>query len=88
MVRYRTKPETAEENARLIQAMFQELRAKSPDGVRYLALRLSDGTFINARARRHRTADRLGPRPRSAEAVLGIVFVGLFINAAASRARR
>jgi hypothetical protein len=47
VVRYRTKPETAEENARLIQAMFQELRAKSPDDVRYLALRLSDGTFIH-----------------------------------------
>jgi hypothetical protein len=47
LVRYRTKPETAEENARLIQAMFQELRAKSLDDVRYLALRLSDGTFIH-----------------------------------------
>jgi len=47
VVRYRTKPETADENARLIQAVFQELRAKSPDDVRYLALRLSDGTFIH-----------------------------------------
>ena len=47
VVRYRTKPETAEENARLIQAVFQELRTKSRDDVRYLALRLSDGTFIH-----------------------------------------
>ena len=47
VVRYRTKPETAQENDRLIQAVFQELRAKSPDGVRYLALRLSDGSFIH-----------------------------------------
>src|SRR6476660_6659802 len=47
VVRYRTKPETAQENERLIQAVFQELRAKSPDGVRYLALRLSDGSFIH-----------------------------------------
>jgi hypothetical protein len=46
-VRYKTKPETAEENERQIQAVFQELRAKSPDGVRYLALRLSDGAFIH-----------------------------------------
>ena len=37
VVRYRTKPEMAEENARLIQAVFQELRAKSPDNVRYLS---------------------------------------------------
>ena len=28
VVRYRTKPEMAEENARLIEAVFQELRAK------------------------------------------------------------
>ena len=47
VVHYRTKPETAQENERLIQAVFQELRAKSPDGVRYLALRLSDGSFIH-----------------------------------------
>jgi hypothetical protein len=47
VVRYRTKPETADENASLVQAMFQELHAKSPDDVRYLALRLSDGTFIH-----------------------------------------
>ena len=47
VVRYRTKPETAEENARLIQAMFRELRAKPSDNVRYLALRLSDDTFIH-----------------------------------------
>ena len=31
VVRYRTKPETADENASLVQAMFQELHAKSPD---------------------------------------------------------
>jgi hypothetical protein len=47
VVRYRTKPEMAEENARLIQAVFQELRAKSPDDVRYLSLRLSDDTFVH-----------------------------------------
>jgi hypothetical protein len=47
VVRYRTKPETANENERLIRAVFQELRAKSRDDVRYLALRLGDGTFIH-----------------------------------------
>ena len=47
VVRYRTKPETAQENERLIESVFQELREKSPDGVRYLALRLGDGTFVH-----------------------------------------
>jgi hypothetical protein len=47
VVRYKTKPEAAEENERLIQQVFQELQAKSPAGVRYIALRLDDGTFIH-----------------------------------------
>jgi len=47
VVRYKTKPETAQENERLIRQVFQELRVKSPEGVRYLALRLNDGTFIH-----------------------------------------
>jgi hypothetical protein len=47
VVRYKTKPEMVEENERLIGEVFQELQAKSPDGVRYLALKLGDGTFIH-----------------------------------------
>jgi hypothetical protein len=47
VVRYKTKPGTADENERLIQAVFQELRTKSRDDVRYLALRLGDGTFVH-----------------------------------------
>lgn len=47
LVRYKTKPEKAQENERLIEAVFQELRAKSPEGVRYLALKLGDGTFVH-----------------------------------------
>ena len=47
VVRYKTKPEMAEENARLIAKVFEELRAKSPEGVRYLALRFGDGTFVH-----------------------------------------
>ena len=62
VVRYRTKPETAEENTRLIQAVFQELRTKSRDDVRYLALRLSDGTFIHFSI--VETEDGTSPIPR------------------------
>ena len=62
VVRYRTKPEKAEENARLIEKVFQELQAKSPDGVRYLALRLNDGTFVHFSAVENE--DGANPIPR------------------------
>ena len=47
LIRYKTKPERAQENARLIEKVFEELRAKSPQGVRYLALRLGDDSFVH-----------------------------------------
>ena len=47
LVRYRAKPEKIEENQRLIGDVFRELHAKSPKDVRYLVLRLSDGTFYH-----------------------------------------
>jgi hypothetical protein len=47
LIRYRTKPETADANERLIAAVFEELRAEAPDGVRYLVLRLDDGNFLH-----------------------------------------
>jgi hypothetical protein len=47
LVRYKTKPEQAAENERLIRQVFQELQARSPEGVHYLALRLEDGSFIH-----------------------------------------
>jgi hypothetical protein len=47
VTRYKTKPEGAQENERLIKQVFQELQARSPAGVRYIALRLDDDTFIH-----------------------------------------
>jgi hypothetical protein len=47
LVRYKAKPEEALANQRLIEKVFAELRARSPQGVRYLALRLADGTFLH-----------------------------------------
>ena len=47
LVRYKTRPDQAEENERLIAQMFQELQQKAPQGVRYLALKLGDGTFVH-----------------------------------------
>ena len=47
LVRYKAKPEAADLNQRLIEAVFQELHAKTPDGVQYLVLRLADGMFVH-----------------------------------------
>jgi hypothetical protein len=62
VVRYKTKPEKAEENARLVEKVFEELRTKSPDGVRYLALKLADGTFIHFSTTE--TEDGISPIPK------------------------
>jgi hypothetical protein len=67
LVRYKTKPEQAEENARLIGKVFQELQATSPDGVRYLVLRLGDGTFLHF----VETADGTSPVMRPSSATIG-----------------
>jgi hypothetical protein len=47
IVRYSTRPEMAGENQRLIENVFEELQTKSPEGIRYLVLKLGDGTFIH-----------------------------------------
>ena len=47
LIRYKMKPERADENERLIKAVFKALRDKAPDGVRYMTLRSGDGTFVH-----------------------------------------
>jgi hypothetical protein len=47
LVRYKIRPEHVQENARLIQHVFRELDARSPDGTRYAVLQLDDGTFVH-----------------------------------------
>ena len=47
LIRYRTKPGRADENRRLIEAVFRELHEKAPEGVGYLALSLEDGSFLH-----------------------------------------
>ena len=47
-VRYVVKPEAAEENAELVQAVYAELAELQPEGFRYSTVRLDDGvTFIH-----------------------------------------
>jgi hypothetical protein len=48
MVRYKTHPDKADENAGLIRAVFDELRANKPAGLRYASYRLADGvSFVH-----------------------------------------
>src|SRR3977135_1316879 len=47
VIRYRTKPEMADRNAELVAAVFAELKAEKPEGLRYMSLRLEDDTFIH-----------------------------------------
>jgi acyl dehydratase len=48
VVRYTTKPESADENERLIKAVFAELGEQDPGGLRYAAFRLEDGvSFVH-----------------------------------------
>ena len=47
LIRYKTKPELADRNAELIAGVVEELKAAKLEGVRYLSLRLDDGTFVH-----------------------------------------
>jgi len=47
LVRYKAKPEAADRNTELVAAVFAELKAARPDGVRYLTLRLEDDSFLH-----------------------------------------
>jgi hypothetical protein len=47
-VRYETRPEAADSNQRLIEAVFAQLAADDPGGLRYAVFRLADGvTFVH-----------------------------------------
>jgi len=48
MVRYKTAPEHAEENAALVRAVFEELRSRAPHGIHYASFRMPDGvSFVH-----------------------------------------
>ena len=71
ILRYQAKPERADENQELIEAVFAELDGGEPDGFTYKVFRLEDGvSFIHVvdRARRREprfAAGRAGiPRVR------------------------
>ena len=43
MVRYTTRAEQADENVRLIEAVFESLKSAAPPGITYASYRLDDG---------------------------------------------
>jgi hypothetical protein len=48
VIRYKTRPESADENQRLVEDVYAELATRDPGGMRYATLRLADGvTFIH-----------------------------------------
>ena len=47
LVQYRVKPAMIEENQRLIEAVFAELAARKPEGVKYASLHLGEGLFCH-----------------------------------------
>ena len=65
MVRYKTKPGRAAENAQFIERVFEDLKRNAPDGVRYASFRLGDGvTFVHIAS--VETADGRNPLTESA----------------------
>jgi hypothetical protein len=48
VIRYKTRPESAAENERLIRQVFDELAEQQPPGLHYAAFRLDDGvSFVH-----------------------------------------
>ena len=48
VIRYKTHPECADENERLIRDVFAELAEQQPPGLNYTAFRLDDGvSFVH-----------------------------------------
>jgi hypothetical protein len=74
VVRYQTKPERADENQKLVEQVFEELRRQAPVGLRYATFRLDDGvSFVHIAA--VDTADGSNPLaalPAFAEFTAGI----------------
>ena len=47
LVIYQTKAEATRDNERLIERVFKDLHDQAPEGVRYMALALDDGSFVH-----------------------------------------
>ena len=62
IVRYKVKPDQGDINEQLVKRVFEELKEKSPTGIRYGTLRMEDGvTFIHIAS--VETSDGSNPLP-------------------------
>jgi hypothetical protein len=57
VVRYQAKPERAEENQKLIEAVFADLEDRQPEGFTYKVFRLDDGVSFLHVVIEHDVAD-------------------------------
>ncbi len=65
VVSYQVRPEAVAEHVRLIEAVFEQLRAEQPDDVEYKVVRLVDGvSFVHVSSAD--TADGSNPLPELA----------------------
>ncbi len=72
LIRYRTRPEQADANARLVEAVYAELHGTCPDGVSYATFRLEDQvTFV------HLVQVRADPNPLLAVRAFGEFQAGI-----------
>ena len=72
LIRYRTRPEQADANARLVEAVYAELHRTRPDGVSYATFRLEDQvTFV------HLVQVRTDPNPLLAVRAFGEFQAGI-----------
>ena len=59
IVQYRVKPDRADENQRLIEAVFADLEARKPKGFTYQSFRLEDGvSFVHVSVEDETVTDR------------------------------
>jgi hypothetical protein len=64
LVRYKTTEEGAATNEALVHAVFDELRARAPGGIRYATYRLADGvSFLHVATVESREANPLVELP-------------------------
>lgn len=62
IIRYTTKPDRAEENQQLVEAVFEQLQAEQPEGLHYATFRLEDGvSFVHIVSYDDDESDLLSP---------------------------
>jgi hypothetical protein len=62
MVRYKVKPERAEENEELVRAVYAELQETQPAGLRYATFKLDDGvSFVHLAEHEENQPNQLTP---------------------------